>query len=473
MLFLFENYLFIEFVLRNRLFTQNCVTLGVFIIRISGEVVPMQKIHENIKRLRTEKELTQEQVAEKLYVTRQCISRWEQGITVPDIESMEKLAEVFDCAINDIFEDTQVKALAIDNANANQIFKKLLIGFSTITFIALVSLLVLVLLRPTRTNGTEVDMTPRTLHGVIQSLDTESQMMTLLMGDVNNSSPTYEIQVDTRYLNNSIYSVNRERLDVDRLSVDDVLIIHYRGVLSSQTITKVVLYDEKVERSLYGIVVVMNGQSYDSLDSILANQNDPGLIYFLVSASPNQYGTRSNLSYTNIQSSDEFTYYEDLLVYVTHLYDLTILYNPSVSHHPIRLGYIYSDGIEYKSSIQANQYVFGEIDYDNPDNPFYTHSHRLEFKVRFETVSSVSSLVVYEYDANHQLIQTTTLTDLSKMNDFDIHPDAIYSYVKAYYQSIYGNHDSFTVFELKAGESISLPIANVYGRIIEESFIYR
>lgn len=445
----------------------------VNIIRIGGEVVSMQKIHENIKRLRTEKELTQEQVAERLYVTRQCISRWEQGITVPDIESMEKLAMVFDCAINDIFEDAQVKALAIDNANANQIYKKLLIGFSTVTFIALVSLLVLILLRPTQANGTVIDMTPRTVHGVIQSLDTESQMMTLLVGDVNNTSPTYEIQVDTRYLNNSIYSVNHQRLNVDRLSVDDVLIIHYRGVLSAQTITKVVLYDEKVERSLYGIVVIMNGQSYDTLDSILANQNDPGLIYFIVSAGPYQFGYQTNVGFTHLKSSDEFTYYEDLLVYQTHLYDLTIPYNPSALQHPVRLGYIYSDGIEYKSSIQANQYMTGEIDYDNPDNPFYTHSHQIEFKVRFETVSSASSLIVYEYDANHQLIQTTTLTDLSKMNDFDIHPDAIYSYVKVYYQSTFGNTDSFTVFELNAGETVKLPITNAFGRIIEESFIYR
>lgn len=433
----------------------------------------MQKIHENIKRLRTEKELTQEQVAEKLYVTRQCISRWEQGITVPDIESMEKLAEVFDCAINDIFEDVQVKALAIDNAIANQTFRKILIGVSTITFIAFISLLVLILMHPTKTTGTELDTTPRTLHGVIQSIDTETQFMTLRVGDVNNSMAAYDVQLDTRYLTNLIYTVNHQRLNISNLDVDDLVIIHYRGSLNSQSITKMVLYDEKIERSLYGIVVVLNGQTYETLDSILENQNDPGLIYFIVSAGPYQYGSKNNVVYTHVTSSIEFTYYEDLLVYETHLYDLTVHLNPSLTQHPIRLGYIYSDGIEYKSSIQASQYVFGEIDYDNPDNPFYTHSHKLEFKVRFESDSSASHMIVYEYDANHQLIETTTIVDLSTMNDFTIHPEAIYSYIKVYYQSIYGSTTAFTVFELKAGETIKLPIANTYGRIIEASFMYR
>lgn len=433
----------------------------------------MQKIHENIKRLRTEKELTQEQVAERLYVTRQCISRWEQGITVPDIESMEKLAEVFDCAINDIFEDVQVKALAIDNAIANQTYRKILIGVSTITFIAFLSLLVLILLRPTKTTGSELDTTPRTLHGVIQSIDSDNQLMTLCVGDVNNTIESYEVQLDTRYLTNLIYTVDRQRLSLSNLDVNDLVIIHYRGSLNSQSITKMVLYDEKVERSLYGIVVVLNGQAYETLDSILENQNDPGLIYFIVSAGPYQYGSQSNVGYTHEKNSSEFTYYEDLLVYETHLYELTINYNPSLTQHPVRLGYIYSDGIEYKNSIQARQYVFGEIDYDNPDNPFYTHSHKLEFKVRLEHESSASSMVVYEYDANHQLIETTTIVDLSAMNDFTIHPDAIYSYIKVYYQSIHGSTSSFSVFELNAGETIQLPITNVYGRIIEESFSYR
>ena len=70
-------------------------------------------INENIKRLRTERNLTQQEVADQLFVTRQCISRWEGGKTIPDIKSMEQLALVFNCSINDIFEEETLKELTL------------------------------------------------------------------------------------------------------------------------------------------------------------------------------------------------------------------------------------------------------------------------------------------------------------------------------------------------------------------------
>lgn len=39
----------------------------------------MKKIHENLKRVRMEKAMTQQVVANIMFVTRQCISKWEQG----------------------------------------------------------------------------------------------------------------------------------------------------------------------------------------------------------------------------------------------------------------------------------------------------------------------------------------------------------------------------------------------------------
>lgn len=60
------------------------------------EVKPMNtSIPQNIKRLRQQNGLTQEQMAEKLFVTRQTISLWENGRTQPDIETLERIAAVF------------------------------------------------------------------------------------------------------------------------------------------------------------------------------------------------------------------------------------------------------------------------------------------------------------------------------------------------------------------------------------------
>jgi putative transcriptional regulator len=49
---------------------------------------------ENIKRYRQEKHLTQEEVAGRLHVTRQTVSKWEKNHSVPDADLLVKLAEI-------------------------------------------------------------------------------------------------------------------------------------------------------------------------------------------------------------------------------------------------------------------------------------------------------------------------------------------------------------------------------------------
>ena len=53
-----------------------------------------------IFRLRREKGLSQEDLAEKVFVTRQAVSRWENGETVPGTETLKLLSKVFDVSIN-------------------------------------------------------------------------------------------------------------------------------------------------------------------------------------------------------------------------------------------------------------------------------------------------------------------------------------------------------------------------------------
>ena len=50
--------------------------------------------------LRTKKGLSQEALAEKVFVTRQAISRWENGETIPNIDTLKLLSQLFDVSIN-------------------------------------------------------------------------------------------------------------------------------------------------------------------------------------------------------------------------------------------------------------------------------------------------------------------------------------------------------------------------------------
>ena len=53
-----------------------------------------------IKELRTRKGYSQDELAEKIHVTRQAVSRWETGETLPNTETLKLLSRLFDVSIN-------------------------------------------------------------------------------------------------------------------------------------------------------------------------------------------------------------------------------------------------------------------------------------------------------------------------------------------------------------------------------------
>lgn len=55
---------------------------------------------EIIFKLRTQKGMSQDELAEKIFVTRQAVSRWENGETIPNTETLKLLSKLFDVSIN-------------------------------------------------------------------------------------------------------------------------------------------------------------------------------------------------------------------------------------------------------------------------------------------------------------------------------------------------------------------------------------
>lgn len=59
-------------------------------------------LSENIKTLRKQKGYSQEQLADKLNVVRQTVSKWEKGYSVPDADMLEELADIFEVSVGDL-----------------------------------------------------------------------------------------------------------------------------------------------------------------------------------------------------------------------------------------------------------------------------------------------------------------------------------------------------------------------------------
>ena len=63
-------------------------------------------LNENIKALRKTNGLTQDELAIRLNVVRQTVSKWEKGLSVPDAEMLQRIAEVFEVGVSQLLGST-------------------------------------------------------------------------------------------------------------------------------------------------------------------------------------------------------------------------------------------------------------------------------------------------------------------------------------------------------------------------------
>lgn len=69
-------------------------------------------LNENIKAIRKSKGLSQEELAVKLNVVRQTISKWEQGLSVPDADMLISISEVFETPVSTLLGESVAGAKA-------------------------------------------------------------------------------------------------------------------------------------------------------------------------------------------------------------------------------------------------------------------------------------------------------------------------------------------------------------------------
>jgi putative transcriptional regulator len=71
-------------------------------------------LKENIKTIRKSKGLSQEELAIKLNVVRQTISKWEQGLSVPDSEMLISISEVLETPVSTLLGETVIESKVDD-----------------------------------------------------------------------------------------------------------------------------------------------------------------------------------------------------------------------------------------------------------------------------------------------------------------------------------------------------------------------
>lgn len=74
---------------------------------------------DKIQKLRTDNKLTQEQLAEKLYVSRTAISKWESGKGYPNIDTLKDISNIFHITLDDLLSTSELVNIAQEEKNTN------------------------------------------------------------------------------------------------------------------------------------------------------------------------------------------------------------------------------------------------------------------------------------------------------------------------------------------------------------------
>ena len=114
--------------------------------------------NENLKTLRKTKGLSQEEIAIRLNVVRQTISKWEKGLSVPDADMLIRIAEYFEVSVSELLgkrldNETDInivaeqlsrinEQLAIKNRRSHRIWKTIAVGIAAIVAINIVLVII-------------------------------------------------------------------------------------------------------------------------------------------------------------------------------------------------------------------------------------------------------------------------------------------------------------------------------------------
>ena len=80
------------------------------------------EFNKKLQELRKQKGLTQEELSEKLYVSRTAISKWESGRGYPNIESLKAIAKLFSVTVDELLSTDEMLTIAEEDNKRKEIF---------------------------------------------------------------------------------------------------------------------------------------------------------------------------------------------------------------------------------------------------------------------------------------------------------------------------------------------------------------
>ena len=112
---------------------------------------------KKLKELRTKKGVSQEQLAESIYVSRSAVAKWENGLGFPSSESMRLLAEYFEVSAEELCSDKTSESVIVNKNVVISKSRKILIAVTSVSIAVIIALIVCVAVYVYRYNNAKKD----------------------------------------------------------------------------------------------------------------------------------------------------------------------------------------------------------------------------------------------------------------------------------------------------------------------------
>ncbi len=159
------------------------------------------KFEEKLIKLRKENLLSQEELAEKLNVTRQTISKWELGQSKPDIEKLKEISSLFKVSIEQLTDDNNTEINKKIKEKDNSKVAKIIITITVIAVVIIITLIVaFVYQRIFKTFDGFIDDTKDIMNSTIQTqkdmMNTFNDMRENVLEQQNNTKSNMDDQME-------------------------------------------------------------------------------------------------------------------------------------------------------------------------------------------------------------------------------------------------------------------------------------
>lgn len=422
----------------------------------------MVNIGDRIREERIKKNFTQQNIADELYVTRQCVSKWEQGKTIPDDESLEKICKILDIEYDELIDTNTFKKMTISEFIKNRKRSYWLYSSLAIVTTAIIITIFLVIfsLKEPINYESVID------YGYIENINSIDQaglgkiyLKLDFRNLANNEIVTYITNVDQiDILDQDLHSANWTDLKSnDKIKLTTLR--HNNEIILDQ----ITIIDSAIEKELLGLYVSTNNDPYDTVGEI---KNDQETVFFM----SHDYGQLTIGMFTTFPEADYII--EDYTYEISYAYSM--YYDLQLFEHPIYIYLLTSEGSELVDTVddlnpQITKTYQGSANLNNPDDDWLDH-YKVSYTITINPSNIPTYYEIFEYDENNLLVSHAILENFSDFIDYSANENAIRAVFITH--TTYGSFDSRKGYEILIGETLYLQLSNTFGIVFNYIFNY-